>query len=134
MKDKRLKIGEDEREKEKSGLGFDKRAGKPGKWTKAIAIIGIIFGLIVIGYILNVYLELGSRIGNDGNGGGGGEVRNCIKRLTGGAFGDSPVKPECSDTSETSLPTTVNGQSIGTMTYSQVPCYYSGDPTAYQCP
>ncbi len=63
-----------------------------------------------------------------------GETRNCITRATGGAFGDSPRKPSCSDTSERLLPTQVNANFLSggdPIPYSQVPCYKGG--TAYRC-
>ncbi|VVB76915.1 Uncharacterised protein [uncultured archaeon] len=62
-----------------------------------------------------------------------GPTRNCIQAATGGYFGNVPLKPDCSDTNNVAEPTTVDGQDIGTLTYAQVPCYFSGSYTPYQC-
>lgn len=93
-------------------------------WSTILAIF--VFLMIIIFVILPVIME-------DGFGG----ARYCEKRLTGGAFGNTPRKPSCDDTSETPLTTYVNnivvfnGQAIP---YSRVPCFLSGDDTPYKCP
>lgn len=103
---------------------------KVGGETNWVMILGILTGLVIAGVV--IFSTIGGDIGDIF----GGETRNCIKRATGGAFGDVPKKPSCSDTSETPLKTIVNGKTIlggKKIPYSLVPCYISGDDTPYGC-
>lgn len=73
--------------------------------TKKKPFVPIFLGLTVIIIIIIIIIIIS-----------GGGTRNCIKRLSGGFFGEGPRTPECSDYDGKLKNTTLNGRSLGKCT------------------